>query len=249
MSRSVDRIRKAFRGGAGRGAGRDACRWALVGLLWATLCPAFSAGAAEGDDVRQAALTFLKALENGNVDELRSIIWAGSSSQRAGREEVIALIAAHKRLERSAAGRWAEQGKRLSAGFEMFTGELDRNALQAARLMLGEGDKARLYCPGETGYLRLLRSGDRWQVSLPLIENEMNDESAVMNDRPDGFVRMRIDRFRLLALGVADVAARVEAGEFAAPTDAETALAAKLAEVATEMNRRRTAMWQRRINR
>jgi len=240
MSRIMDRI-----------GNRRILRWSPVGLMIAIGCAAaMPARAAERDDVRQALLAFFTALDGANPEVLRASIWASplSLAQQAGRDEIVGLIVAHKRLERAAAARWPDQGRRLSCGFEMLTGELHRQSVESGRVLVEDPGRARIYCAGETGYVRLARGTDRWQVCLDTIER-MDDDSAVVPGSRDGVVRIQLDRYAWMARGAAEIASRVEAGEFAAVTDAEAALAARWAEITTEVNKRRTALWERRFGR
>ena len=225
--------------------------WAILALTVSFRVLAQPAGGADSDAIRRAVTRFYAALETGDADALRSLIWASSvsQSQQAGREEVVQLIVAHKRLERAALARWPEQGGRLRAGFEMITGELDRKALETARVVMEDVNKARIFAAGETGNLRLVRPDAQWQVCIDMIERELDDDTVISINRPDTIVRIRLDRFRWMSAAIRDVAAKIEAGDFAAVTDAETALHTRWNEITIEVNRRRTLMWERRFGR
>jgi hypothetical protein len=208
----------------------------IAGLLvvqgWAI--EAWAADASEA--VRQAIVRFVDALNAGDAGQLRGAIWTseGVKAQELGRDALVDLIVAEKRLERVAATRFGAEGKRFQCGFDLIFSAADRQALAKASVVFDDAYIARVIKPGEIWPLRVRRSTQRdWRVALDIIDFELDDDPNEPSS-PDEPSMLRIERLRSTAEAVNLTASRIEQGEATSVTAAEGELLDRLTKIAAD---------------
>lgn len=200
----------------------------------------------EGNAVRATVLRFIDAMERGDAETLKKVLWAADESpaQVEARGLFADLVAAEKTLERASVKRYGEDGNRLACGFNLICTAADRKAIERARISLEDGVRfSQLYKEGESTPIRLRRPvNGEWQVVLDfVIDWATEGETFGSIRRTDSLPRIRLDRVKGMIAAVNAVAKRVEAGELPNAAAAETDLMDRLAAVTAEAIRRRQA--------
>ncbi|MGE5611618.1 MAG: hypothetical protein ACM359_20380 [Bacillota bacterium] len=195
---------------------------------------AWAADASEA--VRQAIVRFADALNAGDAAQLRATIWTAedSKAQELGRDALVDLIVAEKRLERVAANRFGAEGKRFRCGFDLIFSAEDRESVAKASVVFDDPSIARVIKPGEIWTLRVRRSGQRdWRVALDIIDFDLDDHPNEPST-PNDLSLLRIERLRSAAEAVNLVASRIEQGETASVMTAESELLERLAKISAD---------------
>lgn len=212
----------------------------VAGLLVVHGC-ALGAWAAEASEsVRQAVIRFADALNAADSAQLKAAIWTtdGVQAQELGRDAVVDLIMAEKRLERVAAARFGAEGARFRCGFDLIFSAEDRQAMTKAVVVYDDPNTARVIKLGEIWPLRVRRNAQRdWRVVLDIIDFELDDDPNEPSN-PDDLSRLRIERLRSTTEAVNSVVSRIEQGTTASATTAEAELLESLAKIAADFRSR-----------
>ncbi|HEX2970862.1 MAG TPA: hypothetical protein VHP11_00925 [Tepidisphaeraceae bacterium] len=204
---------------------------------WPADAPDPSAVRAAESAVRQAVTRFADALIAADATQLRSSIWVseGIKAQELGRDALIDLIVAEKRLERSAVARFGAEGQRFRCGFDLIFSAADRQALSNAVVVFDDPKSAaRVVKPGEVWPLRVRQSPRQsWRVVLDILDNELDDDPNEASE-PDDISNLRIERLRATAEAVNLTALRIEQGQTSSAITAESELLDRLATIAAD---------------
>jgi hypothetical protein len=196
------------------------------------------------DDILSAVTTFADALEAGDGPKLTQSIWVyeNSVADAAGRDSFVKLALAQKQLERAAVARFGAAGGRFRCGFSGFLSSGDRAALAEADITQDPEGVMRVQKAGETYQMRLRRQRNgRWQVVLDILDGGLEDDITSVPMRIEAISRMKLDRYEACARGVAEVAARVESGEYASASAAEADLVARFEQAWNDYLAKRSA--------
>jgi len=200
--------------------------------------------------VIQTLFRFLDALDSADAPALRQLIGVSESSkfQEVGRDTLIALITAQKKLDLAAAARFPAQAGRFRRGFDLICSPADRAAISAATVAIDESRTARITLPNQTRPLRFrCSSTGQWQVVLDLLDSDLDDTQTAPSSVPDRIAQLRVDRLIATAAAVDAVAIRTDSGDYPDILAAESDLLDRLAaakldyrrKVAEVLNRRR----------
>jgi hypothetical protein len=183
--------------------------------------------------VLSAATAFVEAMNAGDERALLRLTWAWeeSAAQKIGRQRFARLVAAEKKLERAAAQRFGEEGKRLGCGFELVFSRRDQQSLLAGQVVIREGGRSAVIIRKTDPWpIRMQRRGEGpWQVVLDFIDTELEDETPTMAARPAAATAARLAEYEATAALMETTATRVEKGDYGNAGEAEVDLAERLA--------------------
>ncbi|MCY2953039.1 MAG: hypothetical protein NTU53_13840 [Planctomycetota bacterium] len=182
--------------------------------------------------VIQTLFRFLDALDSADAPALRQHIHVSESSrsQELGRDTLIALITAEKKLDLAATARFPGQPPRFRRGFDLICSPADRDAISAATVDVDESRTARITLPNQARPLRFVRSSTgQWQVVLDLLDSDLDDTQSTPSSVPDRITQLRVDRLIATAAAVDAVAIRTDSGDYPDLLAAESDLLDRLA--------------------
>ena len=206
------------------------------------------------EPVLQTLVQFSQALEMGNTEVLRRLIYVkpDSTDQAQALEILLQYLAARRQLYRMAVQRFPEDAQRLAINAEMVLGgSEDDSVLSLARARMEDasavvdGVTARVIWPGESTPVLLRASPEtegwrrpRWQVILELIESVRDGPRRM--DGPwsgSGWVPRRLRVLLAMTAAVQETIAALRKGQLSSVDAVELRLFDGFAEAHAQAHR------------
>jgi len=185
----------------------------LLRLLPLLTLLALSAAAADDPGPKTVLKSFYQAMEAGDAPAVRALFHTTTDAEKELADADAAQLAAARSLGEAAKNKFAATGDALSKGMPLHD-EIAK--LDSAEVTI-EGNTATLKLPGQPRPLRLIKSENRWKISIAdyagATPANIADQTAVLKD---------------LAAVYTQTAADINADKFPSAQDAQRSLQQKL---------------------